>query len=182
MIYLQHVTLLNTIIEERPEDINLSDGAGVPILNKAIIKNRDIFAERLIEAGANLNIRSNNYGGGDFPLMLASRTNNERIVEILLDSGADIDYTNTTRITALMAASSSNKSNIVNILLNRGANINFIDYTGETALFKAVGLERENIVDILLNRGTNVNIKNIHGKTALMIAVNTRRNNIVKIL
>jgi len=177
-----HLTLLNTIIVERPTDINLSQG-GVPILNKAIIINRDIFAERLIVAGANLNIRSNNYGGGDFPLMLASRKNNARIVEILIDYGADINYTDTMGITALMAASTSNRPDIVNILLNRGANIDFISYIGETALFKAVILERENIVDILLNRGANVNIRNIHGDTALMKAVlNGNKNIVIKLI
>jgi ankyrin repeat protein len=133
-----------------------------------------MFVRRLIKAGADLN-----RNGDSSPLIIACRTNNEKIVEILIDSGADIDYTDKNGDTALIHMSGSDYPNIVNILLNRGANINFIGYIGETALFNAVRLQKENILDILLNRGANVNIKNIHGETALMVAVINGYANIV---
>ena len=80
--------LLDKIIKERPADINLVNG-GDPILIKAIVLNRDTFAEKLIEAGANVNIKN---FLGETPLIKASALNREGIAKLLTFSLQILEY------------------------------------------------------------------------------------------
>jgi ankyrin repeat protein len=65
---------------------------------------------------------------GDSPLMSASRYGHAEIVEMLLNSGADLESINKDGSTALILAVGSGKDGIVRMLIDAGAEINVWDW------------------------------------------------------
>ena len=96
---------------------------------------------------------------------IASRDGQLHIIEILLDSGADIESKNMDGYTPLMMASTSNRLNIVEFLLDNGANIDSKSNDGYTSLICAASERRDcvNIIKTLLNRGADSKIKDNYG-------------------
>jgi ankyrin repeat protein len=69
--------------------------------------------------------------------MYASLENYFKIVEFLINSGADVNMQDVNGLTALMFAVIRGHLESVNLLLDVGADINLRDKYGETALFKS---------------------------------------------
>ncbi len=103
-----------------------------------------------------------------------------QILELLLQSGADLKYeipSNEYAITApLIAAASAGDAEIVEVLLQHGANINAINnYNEYTALISAVEGGHLKVVEHLLQRGADPDIIAPYGDvffTALHFAAN----------
>ena len=98
-------------------------------------------------------------------------------IEILLDSGADIEYLakggkNSGR-PLMMAAKKYAGLATVNLLVARGADVNGSDQYGRTALIMAARYGRIETVRILLSQGADANAESImrKWKTALIAAV-----------
>ena len=72
-------------------NINLKNKEGATPLHIACAKGNDVFAELLIVNGADLNAQAK---GGMTPLMIATRSHCKRIVNLLLDKGANEDLKN----------------------------------------------------------------------------------------
>ncbi len=100
-------------------------------------------------------------------------------IEILLDSGADIEYLarggkNSGR-PLMMAAKKYQGLDTVKLLAARGADVNGADQYGRTALIMAARYGRIEIVRFLLSRGANPNTKSIMQKWKTpLIAANLR--------
>ena len=86
-------------------------------------------------------------------LHAASYEGHDKIVQIWLDRGAEIDARDVSGRTALQIASSEGHNQIVEMLLDRGANVNARDDSGNTALHAASSRGHDKIVQILLDRG-----------------------------
>ena len=73
---------------------------------------------------------------GNTPMMLAARTGNTEILQLLLQGGAAVDHAlaNTERRTPLMVAISGSKAEAISLLLAEGASIERKDYSGKSAL------------------------------------------------
>ncbi|KAF8430347.1 hypothetical protein EV426DRAFT_581116 [Tirmania nivea] len=82
---------------------------------------------------------------------------NERIVTLLLDRGADVNTVGGTYGTALGVAAYIENERIVTLLLGRGADVNTVGGTYGTALGAAAYQGNERIVTLLLARGADVN-------------------------
>lgn len=119
---------------------------------------------------------------------------NEKLVEILIQNGAQIDISDNIGNTPLHSASSFGYEKMVDLLISKGANISAENNLGYTPLHAAVAekignfiywnhlkclnsnefqftiLEYEKVVDLLIRKGSDVNVKNQDGKTALHIA------------
>jgi len=93
------------------------------------------------------------------------------LITLLLDFGADVDRTDTTKATPLMHAARRSGNGLVALLLEHGANIHLRDRSGWTALRYAVEGQREDHVAILLGAGADPRDKDDIGKTPLKQAL-----------
>jgi len=100
-----------------------------------------------------------------------------RTVQLLLDSGADLEATDQYRGTPLIDAAAHAQTDIVVLLLDRGANIKAKNNRGETALIAAsceCALATMNsaydVVRVLVEKGADVNARSDEGTTPLMSA------------
>ena len=93
------------------------------------------FAKLLLEYGANVNdvqVDIDNEGKTRTPLMLASKTGKADLVELLIKKGADLNYQNKSKQSALSESIMVNEYKTVYLLLKNGADYNLpIDYNEE---------------------------------------------------
>ena len=94
---------------------------------------------------------------------------NDKLREILLEHGADVNAKNDDGNTPLLFA---DQLEIVKILIEHGADVNVKNNNGDTPLFFANQFE---IVKILIKHGADVNAKNNDGNTPLLQAVKYER-------
>ncbi len=117
-------------------DVNARDKFGVTPLHFAAEKNNERLIKELLNAGANVNAKTNRdigYFPGWTPLMTASNLENPNIVSILLNAGADVNITSEDGKTALFLAarnqhSKSNPKAVILKLLDAGANPDCVVY------------------------------------------------------
>lgn len=102
-------------------------------------------------------------------------------IELLIDSGGDVNARNGDGCTPLFNALSSGNKDIIQILLDSGAAVNIKDTSGNTPLHKAVecGLQ---FIKLLLKWGADVDATNVDGVTALQLAAVTGKINCVELL
>lgn len=102
--------------------ISARDNSGRTALIAALAGNKKENIKTLIDLGANINIKLENYSMAT-PLMLACMHCDIDIVQILLDANAAVNSQDKSGYTALMIAIELNKLNIVNLLLDKGAKV-----------------------------------------------------------
>ena len=103
----------------------------------------------------------------------------DKCVDILIQSGADVNARNNGGSTALMEAVRKDHQKCVEILIQAGTNVNAHNcywYGGNTALIIAAWSGRDKCVDILIQAGADVNALNRGCETALMEAARWGRN------
>jgi uncharacterized protein len=123
--------------------------------------------ERLLNAGANVNVREVE---GETPLMYAATAGKTAVVSLLLDRGADLEALSSNRETALARAVGAKQYDSVTLLLDRGAKIDRSTDAGGPPLIYAAGGDDLKMVKQLLHRGANVNGTDDYGNTALIAA------------
>ncbi|RJE17605.1 Ankyrin repeat protein [Aspergillus sclerotialis] len=99
-----------------------------------------------------VNAQGGHYGNA---LQAASSGGHAKLVQILLDRGADVNAQGGHYGNALQAASSGGHANLVQILLDRGADVNAQGGFHGSALQTAADGGHENIVQMLLDRGAD---------------------------
>ena len=105
------------------------------------------------------------------PLMLAVEYGKENIVELLIESGAQIEAMDDNGNTPLIkAVAEDQRIHIVKQLLNKGANVNAKNHHGVTPLHVAVQSGSEKMVNLLLDKRPNLEARTTNGETALLIA------------
>lgn len=159
------------------------DGHFTPLMETMMLE----MVELLISRGANVNaVNKFNYTPLNKAVSNFIKPDNKekdcvKILNLLLDKGANLDVQDGNGTTALMWAVQKLVS--TKILLDRGANVNIQSKTGETALmFAAKGGFLKKILFIpvigpykdaaklLISKGADVNLQETNGKTALMHA------------
>ena len=99
------------------------------------------------------------------------RAVNASQVKISLQSGNDIDETNTEGKTALHIAIERKNWEVFEALLAKGANPRLIDGKGNTPLHLAAEFADEKYVEALIKAGADINAKKGHYFTPLSIAI-----------
>lgn len=119
--------LLEQLILRRAR-LNVRNRDGDSALRMAAFGGKLPFVQRLVEAGAEVNM----YGWS--PLSYAAFNGHAAIVEYLLKRGAEINATTENGFTALLIAARNGHLPVVEVLLKQQADPNIANENGETAL------------------------------------------------
>ena len=172
-------------------DVNSRDDEGATVLMVAVDNNSIDVVKLLIDAGADVNAKSDieDEGSGFTALMKAS---SKDVLKILIDAGADVnakdDIDEIKDATFLMFAVEDGAVDIVKILLDSGADVNakFSNDDAEiseiTPLMSAAVGDSVEAVKMLIDAGADVTAKSSEGKTALMYAEDSENVDIAKVI
>ena len=163
-----NVTLQDIITHE--VHLNDQNNNGETAVMLACLYRQQDSVRVLLEAGSGPNIPNDN---GDTCLhAVVMRGCSKKIIQALIDHGADVNATSRKHETALLGACFMKNEHAINTLLNAGADPNIADDTyGDTCLHMAVvqGCSIE-VVQTIIDHGADVNATNKEHKTALLIA------------
>lgn len=121
---------------------------------KTAFNSRDIAAASRI-LGGNIDISQE----FDWPLIVVTANHRQLgLMQEVINSGADLNDTNTHGDTALILAAYNNYPEVVRLLASHGANLNARGHDGATALIWAVKKGYMEISEILLSHGANANL------------------------
>ena len=184
-----HDITITELLIEKGADIEARNVDGINALVYAVSLNDEEMVKFLLEKGADANtvceIENEHIYMPPTPLMNAVYNGNTNIINMLLENGADINYT-TDEMTPLIYAAYKGNTNIINTLLENGVDINYTNYYGMTALMYAANSNQFEAVKILLKNNADTSITDEDGRTALDMAKskdNRKYNNdIVKLL
>ena len=106
-----------------------------------------------------------------------------RVVQAIIDHGADVNAINKYNKTALLIACMDGKIDAINVLLEAGADTNITETDGHTCLHKAVNANcDEQTVQAIIDHGADVNAINKDNETALLIACMNGQNDAINVL
>ncbi|KAH8829745.1 hypothetical protein DL96DRAFT_1706595 [Flagelloscypha sp. PMI_526] len=120
--------------------------------------------------------------GASFPLQGASLVGNLKIVQFLLENGADINAVRGYYGPALQASAFSGKFKIVRFLAENGADLNALGGHFGTALQAAASNEHLGIVCFLVEKGARVNAVGGHFGTALQAGASSGSLDVIHFL
>ena len=123
------------------------DRNGVPVVSLAIRGRHSSIMKTLLERGADVNVASEDRG--DTPLMEAAVRGEPEILDLLIESDADLNVVNKNRQTALMLAIGESYTHIARRLIEAGATDVGPDELGMTALKYAQLFHHDEIVALL---------------------------------
>lgn len=176
-LQLTNSKLISFLIDQEV-DQNILSGDGKTALQIAVLWGQTDGVDGLLKRGADPNAHSSGYSSS--PLYCAADGEHTRMVQLLLDAGAN----GTTHNTAtLNVALSKGLNKIVEILLDKGTNVNAdISESGLKPLHKASFLGNLETVQSLLKAGADIDATDSIGYTALHHAVQYNRSKIVGVL
>tara|TARA_Y100000389_G_scaffold204972_1_gene261459 strand:- start:15785 stop:18763 length:2979 start_codon:yes stop_codon:yes gene_type:complete len=105
-----------------------------------------------------------------------------KIINILIDAGSEIDFTNNQNETALHYAILGQKYEVMKLLISKGSNIEIQDNEGDTPLILATKQHSYGGMNILIDNNADVNAINLKELTPLLIAINDNDISAMKIL
>ena len=151
----------------------------------------DTPLEELIECllgyGADPNILDTNEvslgGSPKSALFFAVTYNQPRIIELLIQYGADMNFTINDK-SLLMLAIRGNLLEIADILIIHQANLDYISpLTGESALIHLLNKNETYLIELMIQNGVNINYRNpLTGKTLLMYLIEKEELELIRIL
>ncbi|KAK1256983.1 hypothetical protein QJS04_geneDACA024236 [Acorus gramineus] len=115
-------------------------------------------------------------------LTAASFYGHARIVELLLEQGADVNARDLAQQTALEQASRVGHCEVMRLLLNPKANVNTCTKDGQSALYYATSGGHHEATKLLLEHGVDINAKSPFKETALTVASGNGNMKLVRLL
>lgn len=146
----------------------------------SILQNNDyLSAKKHIKEGGNLNARTES-GESVLAYALKNRVD-EEMLELLIESGADLFYSDDEGVSILDFAITYNNMYMVERLLKAGKEVNTVTRkSGFTPLMAAVCYGRYEIFHLLLDVGADINAVESKGMTALDFAKKMRKKSMIK--
>ena len=123
--------------------------------------------QQLLNAGANIDALDADH---ETPLLEATSAGHEKVVQLLLENGANAKVKDTLGRTALhMALTAPDAEHIVQLLLDAGIDTESHDSGHETPLLTAIRCNNEKGVQLLLKNGADILAKDKTSQTAMHI-------------
>lgn len=146
----------------------------------SILQNNDYMAAKQhIKAGGNLNAKTES-GESVLAYALKSRVDQD-MLELLIESGADIFYHDDEGVSILDFAVTYNNMFMIERLLQKGKDVNEVTRkSGFTPLMAAVCYGRYEIFKVLLDAGADIHAVERKGMTALDFAKKMRKTSMIK--
>ncbi|KAK5805953.1 hypothetical protein VI817_000211 [Penicillium citrinum] len=119
---------------------------------------------------------------GTYPIISASQNGYEKVVQLLLEEGAEVNAQGGDYGNALQAACLEGREKIVQVLLEKGANVNAQGGLHGNALQAASLGGHDKIVQVLLEKGAEINAQGGYYGTALQAASERGHDKIVQVL
>lgn len=116
------------------------------------------------------------FEGGNTSFHIAAEKGNRKVINLLLEKGANVNCVNSLVLTPLNLAVRSGKTKTIKLLLKKGAKINDID------LLLAVVKSDRKTIKLLLKYGAHINSANRFSTTLLHCAVGKNDRKIIKLL
>ncbi|CEJ91474.1 hypothetical protein VHEMI07184 [[Torrubiella] hemipterigena] len=173
-----HLSVVRRLVQEGA-DVNTEDDINASPLYYALCTGRmDVVNEMsmgysMSEAQA---VRNN-------LLLSAAETGQERVIKMLLETGVDLETTNSRHQTPLLVAIHERRLGVARLLLDKGANVKAKDNMGRLPLHWAVVCRDQSLVEVLLKRRADtetINSKDNSGRTALSFAAERGFNDIIE--
>ena len=142
-------------------------------LLNAVANGQTDAVKALLENGANPNIFSSK--DKDSPLLMAVRSNNREIFDLLVSHGADLEQQNANGDFPLYAAYRNQNLDMFSSLIDKGANLDKpINEHNDTLLTMSIYEGHLSTSEMLVNNGADVNHKTNYGDTPLILAADQR--------
>lgn len=135
-------------------DVNKPEPGGLRPIEYATVGGNFEATTRLIEHGADINVRNSE---GRTPLFHIARNGRpDGMARLLLERGADPEIADFFGMTPLLIASARGNANMVGILMEHGVSLEHRDSLGRNALDLALETDHEEIGEILASVGLEV--------------------------
>jgi uncharacterized protein len=138
-------------------------------LVQAIANRDEQEAQQLIYKGADVNYEDERVAYMT-PLMVAANRNMNKIADLLISYGADVNSVSQVGTTPLMFAVHENNLPLVKTLIKEKAKLDMQDRNGVTALMYAAHGNHVDVMKELIAAGANLNLQTLSGQTALDLA------------
>ncbi len=144
-----------------------------------IAKENEKICTLFVEAGMDVNCRDS---AGTPMICIAARSGRKKMIDWLLDKGADINSISKDRgYSAVMDAVWKSSLDIVKLLIEKGANLNYISNDGQTALIVATGASNPRICELLVKNGADPTYKDRMGMSSLDYARLFKKTELAKL-
>ncbi len=160
-------------------DVNASPKANNLLIKGALTGNIKLV-EKALKSGADVNAKET--AKGNTSLMLAAYYKHHKIVDLLIQSNANVDERDLENNTALMKAAWTGGAKSAELLIQANADVNAKEINGMTALMIAAFYGHIDIVKLLVKANCDISIKDNDGYTALMNAQDQKHTDIIKYL
>lgn len=169
--------LISKKLQETPEEIKkpkatakasaspkekgkISESATKKLIEEIISSTPDLLLihELVAKKGADPNKTHEDKGDAN-ALHFACAVDNAKILKILIDGGADVNFKNKFGTTALLTAVGNESVECVRLLIENGADVNAVNKQGFAPIHLASEGDEIEIVRMLLDNGADVNLK-----------------------
>lgn len=173
------VARIQALLSRSPGLVNTRDASGYTPLQLAARNLRVEAAERLLDAGADVNVTDSQGISALHSALLAGRDKKEAqaarqsLVTLLLERGADVRATDEQGRTPLHVATvavAGDKA-LLDMLLKAGADLAAKDQFGRTPLHSAAMHNHAVMIELMVSKGADVSARDKQGNTPLHCAV-----------
>jgi len=154
------------LLHNTDADVNARNELGRTALHRSY--DNENVARMLLEHGIDIHAKDK-YGNS--AICDAARLGYDKVVEILVKFGANVNDTNLDSCTPLILAAEEGYEQVAAILVENGANVNAKSEQGKTALHVAAAKKSAPMVRLLLEHEVDVNERDQEGNTALAVTL-----------
>ncbi len=163
---------VEAMVRQKEVDVNCTDLIGTTALTRASERGDERMTAYLLEMGANPNQKAQ--ATGETALINATHNNHPKIIDLLIENGAQIDEADNHGKTPLLTSVLTNNTPLAIRFVQAGADINHQNVWGQTALHLSASKNNSQLSAFLISKGANPNITDKNGQTPLHTAVQSK--------